>query len=142
MIDSPIRKACLASVFAVAFAGGMVSALAVGEARAEAVLLVGTWSGNGNINFSSGSKETARCRAYFSKTGERSYAMSASCATSSAKVEQTAELTKVGANTYVGRFFNEQYNTGGSIKITVSGRTGSVNLAGEAGTAFFRLRRN
>ena len=67
--------------------------------------------------------------------------MSASCATSSAKVDQTAQLTKVGANSYVGSFFNQQYNTGGSIRITVSGRTGSVSLSGEAGRAFFSLRK-
>ena len=53
--------------------------------------------------------------------------MSASCATASAKVDQS-QLTKTGANSYVGRFFNEQYNTGGSIRVTVSGRSGSVSL--------------
>jgi hypothetical protein len=104
-------------------------------------MLVGTWAGNGDINFASGSKEKARCRARFAKTGERSYEMSASCATASVKVDQSAQLTKVGANSYVGSFFNPQYNTGGSIKITVSGRTGAVSLAGEAGTAFFRLKK-
>ncbi len=141
MIQSQSSKARRASVFTAALVGVMGIGLAGAEARAESVMLVGTWSGNGNINFASGSKEAARCRAHFSKTGERSYEMSASCATASAKVDQTAQLTKVGADSYVGRFFNEQYNTGGSIKITVSGRTGTVNLAGEAGTAFFRLRK-
>ncbi len=80
--------------------------------------------------------------AHFAKTGETSYAMSASCATTSAKVDQTAELTKVGANSYVGTFFNQQYNTGGSIHISISGRSGSVRLAGEAGKAYFSLRKN
>ncbi len=59
----------------------------------------------------------------------------------SAKVDQTAQLTKVGANSYVGSFFNQQYNTGGSIRISVSGRSGSVSLSGEAGKAFFSLRK-
>ena len=65
--------------------------------------------------------------------------MSASCATASAKVDRSAQLTKTGANSYAGRFFNEQYNTGGSIHITVSGRSGSVSHSGEAGSAFFSL---
>jgi hypothetical protein len=140
MIQCQSSKVRRASVFAAVLAGAMGLSFAGAEA-AESVMLVGTWAGNGNINFASGSKESARCRAHFSKTGESSYEMSASCATPSAKVDQTAQLTKVGANSYVGRFFNEQYNTGGSIKITLSGRTGTVNLAGEAGTAFFRLRK-
>jgi hypothetical protein len=141
MIQSQLWKARGASVFAVALASAMGLGLSAAAARAESAMLVGTWAGNGSINFASGSKENARCRAHFAKTGERSYEMSASCATPSAKVDQTAQLTKVGASSYVGRFFNEQYNTGGSIKITVSGSTGSVSLAGEAGTAFFRLRK-
>ena len=142
MIQSHLSKARRASVFAAALAGAMALSLVGAEARAESAMLVGIWAGNGDINFASGSKEKARCRAHFSKTGARSYEMSASCATSSAKVDQTAQLTKVGANRYVGSFYNQEYNTGGSIKITVSGRTGDVSLAGEAGTAFFRLRKN
>jgi hypothetical protein len=67
--------------------------------------------------------------------------MSATCATASAKVDQSATLTRVGANSYVGSFFNEQYNTGGSIRITVSGGRQNIRLSGEAGTAMFSLRK-
>jgi hypothetical protein len=132
------RAPAIAAAFAVAMGLGLAGSTA---AQAGEAMLVGTWAGNGSINFSSGSKERARCRAHFAKTGATSYQMSATCATSSAKVEQTAQLTKVGRARYVGSFFNQQYNTGGSIRITVSGRTGSVHLAGEAGTAYFRLRK-
>ncbi|RUO99539.1 hypothetical protein [Hyphomicrobium sp.] len=142
MIQSPSSTAHRSLVVAALLSAGLAFGFGgVTAARAESAMLVGTWVGNGNINFSSGSKESARCRAHFAKTGERSYEMSASCATPSAKVDQTAQLTKVGANSYVGSFFNQQYNTGGSIKVTISGSTGSVSLAGEAGTAFFRLRK-
>lgn len=142
MIQSHFRKAHRASVFAATLAAATgFSTMGYSAAHAESAMLVGTWAGNGSINFASGSKENARCRAHFAKTGERSYEMSASCATPSAKVDQSAQLTKVGANSYVGSFFNQQYNTGGSIRITVSGQTGAVSLSGEAGTAFFRLRK-
>ena len=141
MIQSHLFKARRASVFAATFVSAMGLSLVGAHALAESTMLVGTWAGNGNINFSSGKKERARCRAHFAKTGATSYEMSASCATSSAKVDQTAQLTKVGADSYVGSFYNQEYNTGGRIRITVSGRTGSVNLSGEAGTAFFRLRK-
>jgi hypothetical protein len=141
MIQSELGNARRAFVLATALAGAIGFNAMGTEARAESAMLVGTWVGNGNIDFSSGKKESARCRAHFSKTGESTYEMSASCATSSAKVDQSAQLTKVGANSYVGSFFNEQYNTGGSIRITVSGGTSAVSLSGEAGTAFFRLRK-
>jgi hypothetical protein len=142
MIQSHTWKAHRTSAFGVTLAAALGMSLAgFSAAHAESSMLVGTWAGNGSINFSSGSKERARCRAHFAKTGETSYEMSASCATASAKVDQSAQLTRVGANRYVGSFFNQQYNTGGHILITVSGRTGNVNLSGEAGTAFFSLRK-
>ncbi|WP_045836960.1 hypothetical protein [Hyphomicrobium sp. 99] len=141
MIQSELlRNTHRASAIGVTLAAALgMSLAAFTAARADAATLVGTWSGNGSINFSSGSKESARCRAHFAKTGATSYIMSASCATASARVDQSAELTRVGANSYVGSFFNEQYNTGGQIRITVNGRSQSVRLSGEAGTAFFNL---
>ncbi|HVX36739.1 MAG TPA: hypothetical protein VHC71_11035 [Hyphomicrobium sp.] len=135
---SQTSRAVAAGVFAAVFGLGVTSA---GAAHAEPGSLVGSWSGGGSIAFASGSKERARCRAHFAKTGASSYVMSATCATASAKVDQSATLYRSGANSYTGSFFNEQYNTGGSIRITVSGRTQSVRLSGEAGTAFFSLRK-
>lgn len=135
---SQTSRAVAAGVFAAVFGLGVTSA---GAAHAEPGSLVGSWSGGGSIAFASGSKERARCRAHFAKTGASSYVMSATCATASAKVDQSATLYRSGANSYTGSFFNQQYNTGGSIRITVSGRTQSVRLSGEAGTAFFSLRK-
>jgi hypothetical protein len=142
MIRSQLSPAAHLLSTAAALFGGLafISAITV-PARAEPGSIIGSWSGTGSIAFASGSKEKARCRAHFAKTGETSYTMSATCATSSAKVDQSAELTKVGSNRYVGSFFNQQYNTGGSIRITVSGASQSVYLAGEAGTATFSLRK-
>jgi hypothetical protein len=135
---SQTSRAVAAGVFAAVFGLGVSSA---GAAHAEPGSLVGSWSGGGSIAFASGSKERARCRAHFAKTGASSYVMSATCATASAKVDQSATLYRSGANSYTGSFFNQQYNTGGSIRITVSGRTQKVRLSGEAGTAFFSLRK-
>ena len=135
---SQTSRAVAASVLAAVFGLGAAS---VGAAHAEPSSLVGSWSGGGSISFASGSKEKARCRAHFAKTGASSYAMSATCATASAKVDQSATLYRSGANSYTGSFFNQQYNTGGSIRITISGRTQNVRLSGESGTAFFSLRK-
>ena len=132
------RVAAAGAAFAVALA---LNCTGLSAARADSAQLVGSWSGGGSIAFSSGSKERAHCLAHYAKTGATSYRMSASCATASAKVDQSATLTRTGARTYVGSFFNEQYNTGGSIHITVSGGTQSVRLSGESGTASFVLRK-
>jgi hypothetical protein len=118
-----------------------LAGVTVSSARAESGSIIGSWSGSGSIAFASGSKERARCRAHFAKTGASSYAMNATCATASAKVDQTATLYRTGARSYSGTFFNQQYNTGGQIRITVSGGRQSVRLSGEAGTAFFSLRK-
>lgn len=140
MIRNVVSQALRAVAVGLAIVVGL-SGASVSSAYAEPVSLTGTWSGNGSIAFASGSKEKARCHAHFAKTGASSYAMSATCATPSAKVDQSAMLYKSGANSYTGSFFNQQYNTGGSIRITVSGRTQSVRLSGEAGSAFFKLRK-
>lgn len=137
-VVSHLLRAVAAGGFAVVVG---VSGGAVNSAHADFASLTGSWSGSGSISFSSGSKEKARCRARFAKTGASSYAMSATCATPSAKVDQSATLYKAGANSYRGTFFNQQYNTGGTIRITISGRTQSVRLNGEAGSAFFKLRK-
>lgn len=142
MIRSDLPRASRIVAGGAAFAAALaLNCAGLSAARAESAPLVGSWSGTGSIAFASGSKERARCRVYYAKTGETSYRMSATCATASAKVDQSAMLTRTGARTYVGRFFNDQYNTGGSIRITVSGRSQSVRLSGEAGTASFSLRK-
>jgi hypothetical protein len=137
-ILSRTSRVLTAGVLAAAF--GLTGA-SVSSARAETGSIIGSWSGSGSIAFASGTKERARCHAHFAKTGASSYAMDATCATASAKVDQTATLYRTGARSYSGTFFNQQYNTGGQIRITVSGRRQSVHLSGEAGTAFFTLRK-
>ena len=57
------------------------------------------------------------------------------------KGRSDGDAHRSGARSYSGTFFNQQYNTGGQIRITVSGRTQSVRLSGEAGSAFFSLRK-
>jgi uncharacterized protein (DUF2147 family) len=110
------------------------------SASAAAADLVGTWSGGGSVSLANGAQEKARCRAHYTRIG-KSYAMSATCATSSIKVSQTAQLRKAGANSYSGTFFNPEYGITGRIRVTVSGTRQSVFLSGDAGRAAFSLRR-
>ena len=105
MILNQLWSAHRASALGATLAAALGLSLAgFSAAQAESAQLVGSWAGNGSINFASGSKEKARCRAHFAKTGATSYEMSAYCATASAKVDQSAQLTSTGANSYAGRF--------------------------------------
>jgi len=118
-----------------------VSALLALPSMAAADGLTGSWRGNGSMVLPSGATEKARCRVSFSKQGGRSYAMNAVCASSSARVSQTASLKQVGANRYVGEFLNNEYGISGSINLTLSGSSASAALYGGGGSAFFNLSR-
>jgi hypothetical protein len=109
------------------------------EARGEGGSIAGSWSGGGIVSYASGQRERARCHASYSGGGG-SVMMSGSCATPSGSVFQSARLRRVGANSYAGSFFNSQYNTSGSIHVTVHGNTQSVSLRSSAGSASLTLR--
>lgn len=108
---------------------------------ASAEGLAGAWSGSGSVTLPSGATERARCKVSFSKQGGKSYGMNAVCASSSARVAQTASLEQVGSNKYAGSFTNPDYNVSGTISVTVNGGSLSASLHGGGGSAFFNLSR-
>jgi hypothetical protein len=108
---------------------------------ASAQSLEGSWSGGGRVQFASGETERARCRAQFRREGGNSFSMSAVCATQSARVQQTAVVTRIAPNRFSGEFFNQEYGISGSIRITYSGRSISASLTGGGGSAQFTLSR-
>jgi hypothetical protein len=103
--------------------------------------LSGAWSGSGSVTFPSGDTEKARCKVQFHKEGGKSYGMQAVCASSSARVQQTASLEQVGPNKYSGTFVNPDFNVTGTIHVIVSGASISASLAGGGGSAHFNLSR-
>jgi hypothetical protein len=103
--------------------------------------LTGSWSGGGWVAFASGTKERARCRAYYSRAGGTSYRLSATCATASGKASQTAIVQQISANHFQGSFHNTEYNVSGTIRIVVQGNSQSVSLAGDSGSASLHLSR-
>ncbi len=107
---------------------------------AGAADLAGSWRGAGTVKFSSGASEHAHCRATFSPSGRSAYDVSATCATSSGSVSQTAFVRGSG-NSYRGTFYNPEYDTSGRIQISVSGRSQVVRLTSTKGSALIRLSR-
>jgi hypothetical protein len=102
--------------------------------------LAGSWKGGGTVTFNSGAKEQARCRARFSPSGKRAYDVSATCATQSGTVSQTAFVRGTGS-TYRGTFYNPEFDTSGKIQISVSGQSQVVRLTSSKGSAIIRLSR-
>jgi hypothetical protein len=101
-----------------------LAALAIGVSlqcgSAAASDIVGSWSGSGTVTLASGATEKARCRASFIAAGGKTYAMSATCATSAAKVSQTAIVSQNTKNRYGGTFYNPEFGVSGRIRIIVN----------------------
>ncbi len=111
------------------------------RSAADAASLSGTWSGGGSIVLANGQTEKARCRVTFSPYGPRSYAMSAVCATASARVEQTAKVRSVGTNLFAGNFRNADYNISGTVNLKLTGSKLSASLSGGGAAAHLSLSR-
>lgn len=115
--------------------------ISMAQPVAAAEGLSGSWSGGGSVVLPSGDTEKARCKVSFRKTGGKSYGMSAVCASSSARVAQTATLEQVSANRFSGDFTNSDYNISGTINVTLNGNSLSASLKGGGASAFFNLSR-
>ena len=102
--------------------------------------LEGSWSGGGTVVFASGSREQARCRAHYRRTGI-GYAVSATCATASARASQTATLRQVGENRYSGSFYNSEYAISGVMNVVVRGSSQTVSLSSSSASAVLHLSR-
>jgi hypothetical protein len=102
--------------------------------------LEGSWSGGGTVSFAAG-KEQARCRASFSRAGDHSYTVNATCATASGKAAQTATVRQVGSNRYSGSFYNSEYSISGVIDIVVHGSSQTVRLISDSGSGVLNLSR-
>jgi hypothetical protein len=86
--------------------------------------LAGTWNGSGTANFEGGTKESLRCKGYYTNgSGGANLGLSIRCANASAKVELRANLNYAnGAVT--GEWEERTYNQSG----TVNGKASSNKL--------------
>ncbi len=121
--------------------GALLLSSAIVPAEADSPSLAGSWKGGGTVSFSSGSTEQARCRATFSPSGKSAYDVSATCATQSGTVSQTAFVRGSGSS-YRGTFYNPEFDASGKIQISVSGRSQVVRLTSSKGSAVIRLSKN
>ena len=132
----------LAYAFAVAAVALSASAPAIGQpVKKPSAGLEGSWSGGGTVSFASGSTERARCRAHYRRAGSTGYTVDATCATASGRASQTASVRQVGENKYAGSFYNNEYGISGVISVIVHGRSQTVQLRSDSGSAVISLSR-
>ena len=103
--------------------------------------ITGSWRGGGSVTYLSGDRERVRCRVKFKRRSKTTVRMKAVCATSAARVVQTALLRRVGSNRFIGTFHNDEYGVTGQIRITVRGRRLSASFSSKSGSASLNLRR-
>jgi len=103
--------------------------------------LEGSWSGGGTVSFASGATERARCRAHYRRAGSTSYTLNATCATASGRASQTASVRQVGENKYAGSFYNSEYGISGVISVVLHGKSQTVRLRSDSGSAVINLSR-
>ncbi|MEZ5849605.1 MAG: hypothetical protein R3D68_03010 [Hyphomicrobiaceae bacterium] len=115
--------------------------LTMGSVMAAEANLAGSWSGGGSVNFASGEKERARCRATFRRNSSRTYSMRATCSTPSGSVSQNAQITRISSTRFSGEFQNSEYGISGSIYISLRGNRLSASLVAGGGSANFSLSR-
>jgi hypothetical protein len=135
------KGAAFALIAALALTGLPDAGNAQASKKASVATLEGSWSGGGTVSFASGAKEQARCRARYSRAGNNSYTLNATCATASGRAAQTATVRRVGENRYSGSFYNSEYSISGVIHIVVHGANQTVRLISDSGSGFFNLSR-
>lgn len=122
-------------------AAGLLADAVQAPAAAQGARLDGTWNGSGRLILGGGNSERARCRATFRRQAARTFAMSAICATSSARIVQVASVQQVGTGRYTGRFYNREYDITGTIRISLRGNRMSAYLTGGSASAALTLTR-
>jgi hypothetical protein len=142
-VSSPHRVEKCALAFAAALTLGWPPLIGNAQVskKSSVASLEGSWSGGGTVSFAAGGKEQARCRASFSRAGERSYTVNATCATASGKAAQTATVRQVGSNRYSGSFYNSEFSISGVIDIVVHGSSQTVRLMSDSGSGVLNLSR-
>jgi len=127
----------------------LVLPLIFGPEQAWAGTLSGSWRGGGTLISGSGTKEKVRCRVKIKQSSSRTISLTANCATTSGKANQTMTLRAVSKSKYTGSFHNQEHNangevvqtTDGKVVLTVRGGRLGMRMVSSRGKATLTLRR-
>ena len=111
------------------------------RAEAQSQGLQGYWRGSGYISPAKGQRERVRCRVWISRSSTQTFGVNARCASQAADIDQTGRVRKTGRNSYIGDFYNSDYNIRGRIRITLRGNRQYVTMRSDAGSGRLTLFR-
>lgn len=116
-----------------AFIALLITPLLISTLPAQASGLQGTWRGAGYLKPSSGKRVRVSCVVRYSKHTARVFAVSANCASNSGSVRQTGEVLKIRESTYIGDFYNKQFDVRGRVRVNLRGKRQTVIFSSSSG---------
>jgi hypothetical protein len=135
--------------FLLALTGGAVATMVVftapptyaqGTAAGPFDALAGTWSGNGVVNLSDGSRERVRCIAkYVSQNSGYNVRLELRCASDSYKVEFSSSIVQSGGS-LSGNWFESTRRVGGKISGRANGGQIDVRADGDTFMALLAVK--
>ncbi len=120
---------------------GMMAFAVPAQSQAQSAPIEGSWGGSGFFKPTSGDRESVKCRVRYSRITETIFSLSGMCASASGTVQQSGEVLKVGANSYVGDFKNINLDVAGRIRVKVRGSLQTVTLTSDSGSGSITLNR-
>jgi hypothetical protein len=120
---------------------GVALAGSPSSGKSEPGGLEGSWKGGGWVSIAGGPRERAHCHLRYSAASGSQYSITATCATDSGKVSQTARVRKSGERSYQGSFYNSEYDVSGQIRVVLHGNSQTVTLSSDSGSAQLTLTR-
>jgi hypothetical protein len=107
-------------------------------AEAAPASIAGSWSGSGTVGYR-GSVDRVYCRAHFTKTSAKGFALSSVCTTAKGSYDIVGSVTSTGGGRYRGTVISA--NVRGRVPLFYGGRHMSVNVSSPRGSAQITLSR-
>ena len=126
-----------------ATAGLAILAFGIGlnASPAEAASITGKWRGGGTYKLADGNKEEVRCSVTYGRVAGQEFSVNARCSSGAGRVDQTGTLVRKSSNYYVGTVINTQYSVTARVSVRVTGKTQSVSISSNQGSASLSLKR-
>jgi hypothetical protein len=116
----------------------MLTFAALTTLHAAAASIEGSWIGSGTVGYR-GTVDQVRCRVRYTKSSEKSYAVSSVCATENRSYEINGRVTNTGGNRYRGTVTSG--NESGRVIMVHRGNQQSVTVTSPSGSAKLTLSR-
>jgi len=116
----------------------MLTCVALNTLADAASSIEGSWIGSGTVSHR-GNVDQVQCRVRYTKSSEKSYAVSSVCTTENGRYDISGHVTNSGGNRYQGTVTSG--NESGSVVVVHRGDQQSVTVTSPGGSAKLALSR-